>query len=214
MVSSAPATAVGELAAHVLDEAVAARGLARLAIPGGSALAAMTPARELVGERWEGVQLTWTDERRVPEADPDSNRGAARRAGLLDPAPALELPLHLDGETPEESLARVRAVWHGELQGALDLVLLGMGADGHVASLFPGRDWHGNVALHVTGSPKPPPERISLTRDALATARTTLLYATGEAKRDALKRLVKGDPALPATGLPGLVIVTDLELVG
>ena len=65
---------------------------------------------------------------------------------------------------------------------------------------------------HVVDSPKPPPSRITLTRAALATAGRTVLVATGEAKREALARLLSGDPALPAQGLRGMVVVTDLEL--
>ena len=96
---------------------------------------------------------------------------------------------------------------------ALDVVLLGMGSDGHVASLFPCRPLlaEGLVA-HLSDSPKPPAERITLTRVALATARHVILVVAGESKRDALCRLIAGDPSLPASGLEGLVVVTDLEM--
>ena len=65
---------------------------------------------------------------------------------------------------------------------------------------------------HVADSPKPPSDRITLTRAALATARHVILVAAGEAKRDAIRRLLSGDPELPAQGLEGMVIVTDVEL--
>ena len=88
-----------------------------------------------------------------------------------------------------------------------------MGADGHVASLFPDREApRAGCVAFVPDAPKPPPRRITLTRAALATARHILLVAVGEEKRAALDRLCAGDPRLPATGLPGLVVVTDLDL--
>lgn len=207
------------LAATRLADAVAAvdraRGAARLAIPGGSALAAVGPAREALGGVWSRVRLTWVDERCVPFDDDASNRGTAYREGALDPdhPPADELPLHLDDESGEASVVRVEAGITGRFEDALDVLLLGMGEDGHVASLFPGFDPPpGARVAHVRSAPKPPPERITLTRRLLATAAGAVLLATGEAKRAALERLVRGDPRLPASGLAGLTLVTDLDL--
>jgi 6-phosphogluconolactonase len=66
--------------------------------------------------------------------------------------------------------------------------------------------------MHVAKSPKPPPDRITLTRSLLARVPTHVLLATGEGKRAPLKKLLAGDPSLPASGLSGLTIVTDLDL--
>jgi 6-phosphogluconolactonase len=207
------ATATEELCGAV-SRVLAERELVRLAIPGGSALAALPGARERLGNAWTRVALTWVDERCVPVEDPDSNRGAVRRLGLLeDPAPACVLPLHEDEESPAQAVERVTAGLQSTFENALDVLLLGMGEDGHIASLFPsrGRPLHGPVA-HVADSPKPPSDRITLTRAILATARDAILVVTGEGKRSALENLLAGDPRLPARGLPGLVIVTDLEI--
>ena len=123
------------------------------------------------------------------------------------------LPLFLDGEEGERAVARVAAVLSSDFDGALDAILLGMGEDGHVASLFPGRPAPEEAMVaHVTASPKPPPERVTLTRPFLATARHAVLLACGEGKRSALERLGRGDPSLPAHGLRGLTVVTDLAL--
>ncbi len=191
------------------------RGSARLAIPGGSALRAVGAARARLGTAWNRVLLTWVDERCVPFADPRSNRGGAYRSGALDACdpPAELLPLFEDGERAAESLERVEAALDARFGGVLDVVLLGMGEDGHIGSLFPGagESTKGRVAI-VRESPKPPAERLTLTRLVLATARRTVLIATGEPKRAAVERVFSGDSALPATGLPGLVIVTDLDL--
>jgi len=165
------------------------------------------------------VALTWVDERCVPVDHADSNRGAARKLGLLDrqvgvserPAPGRVLPLFESDETPSTAVERVARGLTRDFDGALDVLLLGMGEDGHVASLFPDRrePASGSVA-HITDSPKPPADRITLTRSMLHTARWSVLVATGESKRPALERLLAGDARLPAQGLVGLTIVTDL----
>ena len=191
------------------------RGSARLAIPGGSALGALGAARVQLGSAWSRILLTWVDERCVPFADADSNRGAAYRSGALDARdpPGELLPLFEDGERGDEAMERVEAMLDARFGGALDVVLLGIGEDGHVASLFPGTAESVNARVaFVRSSPKPPAERMTLTRRMLATARRTILVATGEAKRAAIERVLSGDPALPATGLPSLVVVTDLDL--
>lgn len=210
-----PAARAGELIARHLLEIAGEREHPRLAIPGGSALAALSTARR--DAPWDRVYLTWVDERCVALDSADSNRGDADRAGLLaNPAPARSLPLFLDHEQGNEAVARVESELDAHFDGALDVVLLGMGEDGHVASLFPGSGWtavaQGARAAYVTNSPKPPPERITLTRAMLVTARYCVLLAAGPGKRAALERLRDGDPALPATGLPGLTVVTDLDL--
>jgi 6-phosphogluconolactonase len=160
------------------------------------------------------VRLTWVDERQIACQDPASNRGEAYRLGYLEEGdpPGLELPLFLDGETGPEACRRVAASLASAFAGGLDVLLLGLGEDGHSASLFPGRVWPG-VAVHaVADSPKPPAGRITLGLPLLATAPAAVLLALGEAKAPALRRLILGDPALPASALPQLTVVTDLEL--
>jgi 6-phosphogluconolactonase len=224
IVEEHPIDRAGELLAAALIRILAEQDRARLAIPGGSALEAACRAQLALKNDWQRVALTWVDERCVPVDDERSNRGEARRRGLLTinedretSGPALRLPLFEDGETPEQALRRVRLGWKNEFSERLDVVLIGMGADGHIASIFPSsptpratREDH--WVSHIADSPKPPTNRITLTRAALATARHVILVAAGEAKRDALKRLLSGDRALPAEGLEGLAIVTDLEL--
>lgn len=188
--------------------------LVRLGIPGGSALAAAVLARASIAALdetlWSRVALVFVDERRVDAAAPTSNFGAARRAGLFDRGePALVLRLVLDGEPISDAISRVQASFAADFGGALDVVLLGLGPDGHVASLFPGSAWPDGVVGYVENAPKPPPERLTLSREALATAQTTLIVAGGADKRQALMSLAANDPALPAVGLPGLVVVTD-----
>jgi 6-phosphogluconolactonase len=208
-----PIDAAATLLAEAISAADARRGHARFGIAGGSAVKALAPTRAaLAPDVWSRVRLTWVDERCVPLASPDSNRGAAMQTGPL--GVGLVLPLVLDDEAPLDSVARVERELVASFDASLDVTLLGMGEDGHIASLFPGRAPPPESALawHVDDSPKPPPNRITLTRRVLSTASASILLAAGEGKRAALERLVAGDSALPAHGLPGLVIVTDLDV--
>lgn len=214
-VTSRPAARAAELIAAAVAVADARTGSARLAIPGGSALAAVRPARLRLGEIWRRVRLTWCDERCVPAAHPHSNRGTAFRTGALsyEDLPRELLPLLLDGERPEDAVARVERELTEGFDGGLDVALLGLGADGHVASLFPGTDLDGiaRVAL-ATSSAKPPSRRITLTQSMLATAAHAVVFASGESKRTALARLLDRDRSLAVSALPRVSVVTDVEL--
>jgi 6-phosphogluconolactonase len=147
--------------------------------------------------------------------DPASNRGEAHRLGHLDAEdpPALELPLYLDGETGAQACLRVGAALASDFGGGLDVLLLGLGEDGHSASLFPSRrPWPEVSVLAVEDSPKPPLGRVTLGLTMLKTARVTVLIALGSAKAPALRRLLQRDPELPASVLEGLAVVTDVAL--
>jgi 6-phosphogluconolactonase len=212
--STGPERECGRVLAAAILDADAASGSARVAIPGGSALAAIGAARPHLGDAWPRLRLTWVDERCVPSDRHDSNRGAAYRAGLLDDAhpPAVELPLYAAGESGPDAVARVEAGLAADFDDALDVLLLGLGEDGHIASIFPGAVFpDGAQAAWVCDSPKPPLERITLTPCLLATARASLILATGEGKRNALERLRDRDPAQPASALHNLTVVTDLD---
>jgi 6-phosphogluconolactonase len=209
-----PNEEAGRLVAEALIDADRRTGSARLAIPGGSALAALGPARaRLPPEVWSRVRLTFVDERCVPLDSPDSNHGDAIRANVLG-SPASVLPLCLEGEGLPHAFRRVAMALSKDFGGALDVVLLGLGEDGHVASLFPGHAASGTSGPVATmlDSPKPPARRITLTVPFLATASAIVLLATGEPKRAALERLARRDPSLPASRLGRLTIVTDLSL--
>lgn len=182
----------------------------RLAIPGGSALEVLKALRQVVSP--STLRLTWADERLVPAADPESNRGAAQRQGLLDGVAAV-LPLLEDGESPEAALVRWPDQLARDFGGGLDAVLLGLGPDGHVASLFPGRA-EANAdapAVLVEDSPKPPPRRLSLTLRGLALAPCRVLYVSGQPKAAALQRVLDRDPSLPVSHLGVTHIFTDIQ---
>lgn len=196
-----------DAAASALEDAIAAtlerRSVARVAISGGSALQPWLRA-ELP---WEQIHLTWVDERCVTHAESASNCGEARR-GRSDRA-AYELPLWMDDEDVPTAIARVQRGLAEHFDNGLDVTLLGMGGDGHIASLFVGHSWEGDRVVHIANSPKPPPRRMTLTHALLQTASTHVLFAVGSAKDDAVRRVLARDAALPASTLDGLEIVRE-----
>jgi 6-phosphogluconolactonase len=134
-----------EAAASVLAEAIAAvdreLGWTRLAIPGGAALEVLrhVPSKLANGE-WSRLRLTWIDENCVDPASPESHRGAAYAAGILslDRPVALEIPLWEAGDAPERAVNRVTRRFESDFSGGLDVSLLELADDGHIASIFPG----------------------------------------------------------------------------
>jgi 6-phosphogluconolactonase len=166
------------------------------------------------GVDWSRVDVWFGDERFVPADDDDRNDGQAARSLLehlpLDPARVHPMPAS-DGAHPD--LADAATAYGDELRsqgsGEFDVVMLGVGPDGHVASLFPGHpqlDVDDAVAVPVTDSPKPPPERISLTFSALNRAREVWFLVSGDGKADAVARaLTPGTDVheVPAVGVHG-----------
>jgi 6-phosphogluconolactonase len=193
----------------------------RLAIPGGSAAAAMGAALRVLPERVRRrLHLTWVDERCVPTADEASNYGSARRAGLVPDDAAFVQPLWWDGADPAAVQARMDRVLPERFSDGLDVVLLGLGEDGHIASLFPGHaavrspwEFAPDASVgHVTDAPKPPASRMTLKLGTIGRAGLAVLLALGEGKRAALTRVLCGDAGLPTVRVDRLIVVTDLEL--
>lgn len=166
---------------------------------------------------WGRVDIWFGDERYVPAGDPDRNALQATESLLahlpFDPARIHVMPAS-DGAF--SSLDDAAEAYGDELRthggGLFDVVMLGVGPDGHVASLFPGfpqLDVEDAIAVPVTNSPKPPPERISLTFGALNHARAVWFLVSGEGKAEAvLRALAPGADApdvheIPATGVHG-----------
>ncbi len=196
----ADATEAARLLAERLAEQARAGG--NVVLTGGS-----TPRRayELAAELdpdWSGVEVWWGDERCVPPDDERSNYGMAK-AALLDRLEQGPAAIHrMRGELGREAGA---AEYESELAGAgtFDLVLLGLGPDGHVASLFPGfptldvtdRDVLGSEAGH-----EPLVDRISLTLPRLCATRELLFLVAGEDKADAVYRALEGEPSKETPG--------------
>ena len=204
--ASEVAHAAGELFLEACAGAVAARGQALVALTGGSSAAPLY--NELVARPvpWARVHVFFTDERAVPPADSLSNAGHAQREllGRVSVPPAQVHPLR--GDAPDLDAEARRAA--GELRAIasvkggpprLDLVVLGLGPDGHILSLFAGvasSAERGDDLLvrHVKApvSVEPHVARLTLTPFLVVTARMVVLQVTGEKKADVLRRALKG----------------------
>lgn len=151
------------------------------------------------------IRLTWTDERLVPYGGPwpgwDAaiNRRAAHERWLSrDPGAVVEAPLWTGEGAPEAALAAWERRW-AALGSRIDVLLLGFGPDGHLASLFPGHPALAATgpAVLVSDAPKPPAARISMTLPALATATRVVGLCAGAEKGGVLRRALAGDESLP-----------------
>lgn len=207
-----------DVAAALVDRiraALAERGVAHIVLTGGSmgglSLQALPAAQNI---DWSKVHFWWGDERFVPEGDPDRNDAEANKAAL-DALPVPAENVHRvagpdQAPDAETSAARyAESIRESEGDGMFDVVMLGVGPDGHVASLFPhhpAQRTQDAVAFAVHNSPKPPPDRISLSYDCLNRAREVWLMVAGAEKAQAVAAaLAPGADRwdVPASGVHG-----------
>jgi 6-phosphogluconolactonase len=187
----ANAEEVAEDAAAEIAEALRGGGRTLVLTGGTSPIRTYQLLTELDVE-WGRVTVLFGDERCVPPLDPESNYRIAKE-NLLDrvhPATVHRIPGELGPDEGADLYAEVVAA-----QAPFDVVLLGVGEDGHVNSLFPG-----HKALHATGltaaihdSPKPPPQRVTMTFEAIRDAKRILIIAAGAAKANAVAMARRGE---------------------
>jgi 6-phosphogluconolactonase len=195
---------VGELSAALCTEAaaaIAARGAFHLVLAGGTTPLTLyrALARQQVGDtRWH---VWYGDERCVPVDHPERNSMAIEAAWLSASGIPPENRRPIPAERGSHEAASVYAGWLADVAD-FDVVLLGMGEDGHTASLFPGHDWDGADVLAVHAAPKPPPERVSLSVARLSRSQCVWFVITGAGKREALSRWKNGEP-LPVSAIHG-----------
>jgi 6-phosphogluconolactonase len=214
--AAALATAVaGELLSRLADLQAAGQ-VPQISLTGGTIAEAIH--REIArlspdsGVDWGAVDIWFGDERYVAPDSPDRNAGQAR-AAFLD---AVGAPGHRIHEMPSTSAAcsvdeaarAYEAVLRQQGSDEFDIMMLGVGPDGHVASLFPGfpqLDVDDRIAVGVTGSPKPPPERISLTFAALNRSASVWFVVSGDGKAGAVAAALGGADKheTPAAGVAG-----------
>jgi 6-phosphogluconolactonase len=210
------ATLTHTLSRALLDsaaEAVAQRGAFHLVLAGGDTPRSLYRLLAHADADWHAWHIYYGDERCLPGGDPERNSTMAEEEWLSKvPIPATqvhtiraELGSDAGAQAYVESLKDV---------GPFDLVLLGLGEDGHTASLFPGQDAGdepGPIALAVHDAPKPPPERISLSASRLGRARQVWFLVAGAGKREAIERWREGDdiPAGHIRPMAGVEIHMD-----
>lgn len=171
------------------------------------------------GVDWTQVVWWWGDERFVASDSAERNARQARHS-LLDVVGALPEQIHevpAREEAADPDAAAVAYAREIDVHGGdtFDLVMLGVGPDGHVASLFPGSAQLAEtdrLCVGVTGSPKPPPERVSLTFPALNRARSVWFVVSGTDKADAVARALTEPPPLVAD-LPAIGVTGSVETV-
>lgn len=183
--------------------AIAARGRFVIVLAGGATPSAIYAALRDAVTDWSCWEIWFGDERCQPLGDGDRNSTMAAESWLAH----VPIPTQSIHVIPAELGASAAATLYAEALcdvGLFDLVLLGLGEDGHTASLFPGHDWDdatgASTALAVFDAPKPPPERVSLSAARLSQSRSVLFLVAGASKRDALQRWRQGDD-IPARAI-------------
>jgi 6-phosphogluconolactonase len=162
---------------------------------------------------WSRVDFYWGDERFVAPDSDDRNAKQAREAFLdavgADPARVHEIASTAEAASVDDAATAYSATVRASEGTVFDLVMLGVGPDGHIASLFPGfpQLTADAIATGVTGSPKPPPERVSLTLEALNHSDEVWFVVSGSDKAEAVGRALAAHPPgvheIPATGVRG-----------
>lgn len=211
--------------------AIAAHDKAIVALPGGSIADAFFPQLAGIDLDWSRIHFFWTDERAVPPDHPESNFGRAARL-WLEPAAVPAPCIHrMRAEDPDLGRAAQRAA--GDLLAVagdpprIDVALVGVGEDGHIASIFPGGEVQGagtealryRFVAPIQNSPKPPAARLTLTMDVLAGAECVMLVALGSTKTRAIHDVVQNTrPAMPAGQLlqraRSALLLLDREAAG
>lgn len=237
MTPGAPPTVIAHRDESLLAKAVAARLVTRLvdvqAARGGASVVltgggigtkvlaqmAAAPARDAID--WRRLDVWWGDERYLSDGDIERNETAAREALLdhvnVDPARVHAMPA-TDGPDPDPETGAARYAEllrsaarpedHGPVP-SFDVLMLGIGPDAHVASLFPEKPAlyeDDRMVVAVRGAPKPPPTRISLTFPAIRAAREVWVLAAGEGKARAVRMALTGEAGafqVPAAGVRG-----------
>jgi 6-phosphogluconolactonase len=217
------ATAVAGAFLRLVTVRQAAGDVPAVALTGGTIadkihreLARLAPSSDV---DWSRIEFFWGDERFVA-ADSDERNATQARAAFLDTVGVDQARVHEVPSTGDAASVDAAATAYADTvrsagTGSFDLLMLGVGPDGHVASLFPGFPQLAvdeAIAVGVTGSPKPPPERVSLTFPALNRSDEVWFVVSGTDKAEAVGRALAAEPPpvqeIPATGVRGRLETT------
>lgn len=192
-----------EAVIRLAREAIAQRGTFHVVLAGGGTPRTLYEKLRTVETDWAAWHVYYGDERCLPPGDPERNSFMADET-WLDHVAIPRAQIHpIPAERGATGAARDYAALLREVD-MFDLVLLGLGEDGHTASLFPGHDWGAGpeapAVLAVRDAPKPPPGRVSLSAARLSRARHVMFLVTGAAKRRAIADWRDGKP-IPARAI-------------
>ena len=211
------ADAVAGDVSFIIESALDARGEALVALPGGTTPAPIYEKLAKAKLNWKRVTIVPTDDRMVPVNDPMSN--IAMIASYFIPLGARVIPIVSESATDYKAAGNAANARLSDLKWPPDLVWLGIGADGHVASLFPGPDLNDAIeapasrrAIGVMPDPLPenaPVARVSLTRSAILSARTLIIVGSGGTKREVLEQALEEGAR---STLPVGRVLADCEL--
>lgn len=196
--ADALAAAVARRITEIAGANIAARGVFRLALAGGETPRRCYEQLRSLSLDWTRTQIFFGDERCLPQGDVQRNDVMARTA-LLQHIDIPAANIHPIAAELGADIAATEYAAHFTLHAPLDLVLLGLGEDGHTASLFPANPAteFDAAVVPVFDAPKPPPQRVSLGMTTLLAARQRLFLVSGSGKRNALAQIFSGE-ALPA----------------
>jgi 6-phosphogluconolactonase len=211
-------TEAASMIARAAEQAIADSGAFHVVLAGGSTPRALYERLRTLKTNWEAWHIYFGDERCLPAVDPERNSTMAREVWLDHvPVPQKQvyaIPAEMGATAAAEAYsATLRQV------GEFDLVLLGLGEDGHTASLFPGKDWgqegDAPVALPVFDAPKAPAERVSLSAWRLSRAKQVLFLVTGESKHEAVMNWRAGAniPARAIKPVQGVDVLAESVLL-
>src|SRR3989344_5940220 len=208
--------AVAAVIAESAEASIRRTGKFSIVLTGGKTVRPIYEELRGLRTSWAAWQIFLGDERCLPEGHPERNSSMASQAWLGHvPIPAANVHLIPSELGPEQCAEHYRQTLRGVR--AFDLVLLGLGQDGHVASLFPGRPWGDESSapsvLAVRGAPKPPPERVSLSARRLSETRRAIFVVAGHDKQQAVQAWREGRP-LPASSITpteGVDVFLDRE---
>lgn len=201
--------AIANQIVNTAQSSITQRGVFHLVLTGGNTARPIYQLLREIDTDWLGWEIWFGDERCLLPDDAERNSHMAMEAWLNHVA----IPLHRIHPIPTEMGLKAATGAYAQALNAVplfDLVLLGLGEDGHVASLFPNGNWQAMhdlpAVLAITDSPKPPPQRVSLSPMRLSAAHQVLFLVTGTRKREAVRRWQAGDeiPARyisPSTGV-------------
>jgi len=201
----------------IIDSAIDARGGAVIALAGGKTPLPIYQRLAAAKIDWKRVTIVPTDDRLVAMGDALSNVTAIGK--IFIPRGARVVPITSEAATDYKAAGRAADARLQDVHWPLDLCLLGVGADGHTASIFPGADFdeavNGPKDRRATGvmpdplPPEAPVARVTLTRAAIVSARALIIAVSGDAKRQVIERAIKDGPMSP---YPIGRVLADVEL--